>query len=107
MQLLVVWLLGVLYREETPVVHANKVGWKGCLTGIGQQNLVATENKTGFLLILDSADLNLRGLANVQLLSFWQQVKIIQTEVEYLLAWPAGHNPAPSVSFVALLRFHT
>lgn len=68
---------------------------------------MATENKTGFLLILDSADLNLRGLANVQLLSFWQQVKIIETEVEYLPDGPAGPNPAPSVSFVALLRLHT
>ena len=66
-----------------------------------------TENKMGFLLILDSADLNLRGLTNVQLLSFWQQVKIIQTEAEYLLDQPAGPNAAPSVSFVALLRFHT
>lgn len=61
----------------------------------------------GFLLILDSADLNLRGLANVQLLSSRQQVKIIRTEVEYLLDQPAGPNPAPSVSSVALLRFHT
>lgn len=66
---------------------------------------MATEKKMGFLLILDSADLNLAGLAEVQLLSFWQQVKIIQTEVEYLLAQPAGPQPAPSVSFVALLVF--
>lgn len=61
----------------------------------------------GFLWILESADLNLRHLANVQLLSFWQQVKIIQTEVEYLLEQPAGPNPAPSVPVAALLRFHT
>lgn len=66
---------------------------------------MATEKKMGFLLILDSADLNLAGLAEVQLLSFWQQVKIIQTEVEYLLDQPAGPQPAPLVSFVALLIF--
>lgn len=56
---------------------------------------------------MDSADLNLRHLANVQLLSFWQQVKIIQTEVEYVLEQPAGPDPAPSVPLAALLRFHT
>lgn len=68
---------------------------------------MATENKMGFLLILDSADLNRRGLANVQLLSFWQQVKITPTEVQYLQDRPAGPSPAPSASAVALLRFHT
>jgi len=78
---------------------------RGCFVGVEQQqNPTATENKMGFLLTLDSADLNLRGLANVQLLSFWQQVKITQTEVEYLLDRPAGPHPAPSASRVALLR---
>lgn len=68
---------------------------------------MAPENNTGFLLILDSAELHLRSLAHVQLLSFWQQVKITQTEVEYLLHRPAGRNPAPLDFLAALLRFHT
>lgn len=74
----------------------------GCLSGAalepwltGEQNHPATENTTGCLLVLDGADPSLRGLANAQLLSFWQQVKIMQTAVGYLPDQLAGPHPAP------------
>lgn len=61
----------------------------------GEQNHPATGNTTGCRLVLDGADLTLRGLANAQLLSFWQQVKIMQIAVGYLPDQLAGPHPAP------------